>query len=755
MQRLLRPYACGLVVSLVAALPLNAQTPAFVGTVVDPQGRPASGVRIELTSPLGVACTAMSDASGRAQCTRLGDGDYVARAIADGFRARPVPVSVRGGVAPAIDMRLDVAAISESLVVTAAAVEAPRSSSAASTTVLSASDLAIAQVDGVGAALASVAGFTVTSNGAAGAVTSSFPRGGESDYTLLVVDGIRMNTFGGGLDLAHLPTAGVERIEVTRGPQSALFGADAIGGVVHVVSRTRGPLAISVTGDAGSFDTRHTSGSVSGSAGALAIHASGDYTDSQGWNDATLPGGTIVSNDDYARRAASAGATWTGHRGTTLRGVLQRRTSTRGNPGPFGSDPNGTFSGIDRVARGTTATTGVAGAVTQRFGTRWQARLDGTAASLDSGYASAFGTSVMDTTRRSGRGQVDAIVSGAIAASAGIELLDEQAVSTYITGPDAAVLPIDRRVTGSFGEVRFDTGGRVFAAAGVRAEHLTRRALGASVDPFSPRPAFDADTVTSWNPKLSASYVLVPMRDGRTIQTRVKANAGTGIRPPDAFEIAFTDNPSLAPERSRSLDVGVEQWFASGRVALEATYFHNRYDDLIVAVGRAFANASRYRTDNIANARARGVEVSGSLRTSSGVGVRAGYTWLDSEVLAVDAYATAPSPFAVGDRLLRRPRHQGVVEATLVRAGFSAFVRTLARGDVLDVDPSWGSFGGTLVAPGHVRTDVGAAVRLPGRAGIELFGRVTNLFDRAHEEAFGFPAPGRGLAGGLRVDFRH
>jgi outer membrane cobalamin receptor len=586
----------------------------------------------------------------------------------------------RGGVAPAIDMRLDVAAISESLVVTAAAVEAPRSSSAAST-------MFGWRPGGRGRrrrrARASVAGFTVTSNGAAGAVTSSFTRGGESDYTPVVVDGIRMNTFGGGLDRpsAHRRRPSASRSRAGRRARCSAPTPSA----ASTSCRTRGPLTASVTGDAGSFDAAHI-GVRQRIGRALAIHASGDYTDSQGWNDASLPGGAIVRTTT-TRAAPPAGATWTGHRGTLLRGVLQRRTSTRGNPGPFGSDPNGTFSGIDRVARGTTATTGVAGAVTQRFGTRWQARLDGTAASLDSGYANAFGTSIMATTRRSGRGQVDAIVSGALAASAGIELLDEQAVSTYITGPDAAVLPIDRRVTGSFGEVRFDTGGRLFAAAGVRAEHLTRRALGASVDPFSPRPAFDADTVTSWNPKLSASYVLVPMRDGRTF--RRAANAGTGIRPPDAFEIAFTDNPSLAPERSRSLDVGVEQWFASGRVALEATYFHNRYDDLIVAVGRAFANASRYRTDNIANARARGVEVSGSLRTSSGVGVRAGYTWLDSEVLAVDAYATAPSPFAVGDRLLRRPRHQGVVEATLVRAGFSAFVRTLARGDVLDVDPSW------------------------------------------------------------------
>ena len=82
-------------------------------------------------------------------------------------------------------------------------------------------------------------------------------------------------------------------------------------------------------------------------------------------------------------------------------------------------------------------------------------------------------------------------------------------------------------------------------------------------------------------------------------ETRLRLSVGTGIRPPDAFEIAFTDNPGLKPERSRSLDAGVQQTLAGNRVALESTVFLNSYDDLIVAVGRSFANASQFRTDNI------------------------------------------------------------------------------------------------------------------------------------------------------------
>lgn len=752
--RSFRSYILVSIVSLLAAAStVHAQSAAFVATLLDDQGRLVRDARIVVSTPIAVACTAVADHEGRATCDRLPDGDYTVHVSADGLRADPQPITVAAGTAPAITITLSLAALHDAIVVTAAAVETPRSASPAATTVITAGDVRVTQRDRVADALGAVPGMTITSNGGVGAVTSSFPRGGESDYTLLIVDGVRMNTFGGGLDLAHLSTAGVERIEVTRGPQSALYGADAIGGVVDVVSRASGPLTVTASGDAGSFDTRQSSASVSGTVGTIGVHASGDYADSQGWNDRRAPNGERVSNDDYTRRAISGGLTWTPSAVTFVRAHAQRRTSARGNPGPFGADPNGTFTGIDRIARGTMATTGVAAALTQRMGSRWHLRVDATHATLDSGFVSAFGASVMDTIRDSGRAQLDATFTRALSASAGVEVTGEDARSTYITDTNFDILPIERRVVGSFGELRLEAG-RLFAAIGLRAEHITRSSLAGNADPYTPRPTFADDTVVSWNPKLAVSYMLVPMRDGRTAQTRIKLNAGTGIRPPDAFEIAFTDNPSLAPERSRSLDIGVEQLLASGRVAIEATYFANRYDDLIVAVGRSFADASRYRTDNVANARARGLELSASLRASGGVALRAGYTRLDSDVLAVDGHSVAPSPFEIGQSLLRRPAHQGFVEATILRTRFNAFARATARGEVLDVDPSWGAFGGTVTAPGFARVDAGAALRLPGWRGAEIFGRVTNLLDRDHEEALGFPALGRAFTGGLRLDFR-
>src|SRR6185436_16038444 len=118
--------------------------------------------------------------------------------------------------------------------------------------------------------------------------------------------------------------------------------------------------------------------------------------------------------------------------------------------------------------------------------------------------------------------------------------------------------------------------------------------------------------------------------------TRLRGAFGTGIRPPDAFEIAFTDNSGLKPERSKSGEFGATQTFSDGAVQLDATAFFSSYTDLIITVGRTFSGSSRYRTDNISNARARGVELGAAWRGNSGVGVRANYTFLDREILAVN-----------------------------------------------------------------------------------------------------------------------
>ncbi len=300
---------------------------------------------------------------------------------------------------------------------------------------------------------------------------------------------------------------------------------------------------------------------------------------------------------------------------------------------------------------------------------------------LDSEFASQFGDSESYSRRTTARAQADATLAHGFETSAGVEFLGERAGGTFITATGNVLVPVKRGVAGFFGEGRWNYGARLFVAAGIRVDRITREPLDGDADAFSPRPPFASDTVVSANPKVSAAWFL-GATDGNF--TKLRASAGTGIRPPDAFEIAYTDNPSLKPERSKSFDVGVEQALLDGRGLAEATVFFNNYDDLIVATG-SFSGSSQYRTDNISNARARGFELAGTARVplsglrGGSLQIRVGYTRLATEILAVDESGSAPPPFMVGDRLLRRPDHQ-----------FSADVLARRRSAV-GIPPGWGS----------------------------------------------------------------
>lgn len=293
------------------------------------------------------------------------------------------------------------------------------------------------------------------------------------------------------------------------------------------------------------------------------------------------------------------------------------------------------------------------------------------------------------------------------------------------------------------------SGDRLFLGGGVRAENIRQAALPASDDPFAPRLAFPESVVWSVNPKASLAWFVRGAAAGRS-WTKVHATAGTGIRPPDAFEIAFTDNPHLKPERSRSVEAGVEQGLADGRLVLDATAFLNRYDDLIVEVGRSLQDYSQFQTDNIANARAGGVDLSASFRTAWGLQARIGYTFLDTSVLAVDGSTEAQPPFHVGDWLLRRPRHAASLDVVWTGTRESVFGTVGARGRTLDVDPTLGALGGLFNNPGYATVALGASARLVPH--VTLVGRVDDLLNRRFEEVFGFPNAGRTATIGVRVE---
>ena len=734
---------------LCVAAPALAQS-RVAGRVVDEQDRPIAGAVVVAQSAAGLTVSVTSDAAGRFAIDTLANGRHDFTGSAPGLLGETRGVDV-GGETAEITIQLRVSAVAETLLVSASQVDQPLSRTADSVSVITGRELEARQITSLGAALRTVPGLSVNQSGGPGTLTSLFPRGGESDFTLVLVDGIRANAFGGGVDLSQVPISEVDRIEVVRGPQSALYGADAIGGVVQVITRHGGQPSFGAQIEGGSRDTRRLVAGTNGSLGAVRWQGGGDYFEDEGFTGLAPANGERVANDDAQERQGWVGGGWRGSRGTDVQGTFRYVDTDRGAPGPYGSDPAGRFGGVDRIARGTTERRSGGVRVLHPWtgpASRVRQRVEFDIADFDLNFVSQFGESQSDTRRIHGRVQTDAALDAGMGVSGGVEWLSERARNTFITS-DSEEVPVERRVIGTFGEFRWNGVERLGVQAGLRAEHITRKTFPGDPSAFSPRPDFDEDTVVSVNPKVSVSWLASGSAPGEGARrwTRLHAAAGTGIRPPDAFEIAFTDNPNLKPERSRSFEGGVTQALAGGAVQLEATAFFNRFDDLIVSVG-SLRDVSRYRTDNVSNARAHGVELSTAWQGTE-LGVRGTYTFLDTEILEVDGSAQAPSPYHVGDALLRRPRHQGTVTLQYVRDAWSAFTGLTARGATLDAEPAFGPSGGLYDNPGYAVVDFGGSYRI--MRGVEVFARVLNLFDRAYEEALGYPMPGRTAFGGVRV----
>ncbi len=390
------------------------------GTVTDPAGARVPRARVVLASPLSVVASAETSAEGEFQFDRVVPGRYELRVATDGFRGDPLAIVATAGEETRVAFDLHVSAFAESVVVSASQVEMPLARAADSVTVISSRDLRAAQTETVADALRLVPGLAVSRNGGRGAVTSLFPRGGESDYTLVMVDGIKANAFGGGYDFSTLSANQVERIEVVRGPESALFGADAIGAVVHVVTKHTGRPRVEGLVEGGSFGTSRVGAGTWGSHGPWSWGGSAERTASDGFSGMAPATGEPVSNDDFLSTNAGFSAGWRASNGGDVRGSVRYVSGDRGYPGPYGSNPIGAYTEVDRLSRGVTSSIQAGGRWTQPFsagGRKVRQTVSANYFDLTSDFTSAYGLSASTSSRGTVRSQTDVdltTLSGAV-----------------------------------------------------------------------------------------------------------------------------------------------------------------------------------------------------------------------------------------------------------------------------------------------------------------------------------------------------
>lgn len=607
-----------------------------------------------------------------------------------------------GGPAVAGEAGDDEAVSIPPVVVTATRLEQPVEHVGSAVTVITGESLRRRGIEFVADALDEVPGVTVPRSGTRGKISSVFIRGADSEQTLVLIDGVRMNgSVGGRFELGSFRTDNIERIEVIRGPQSVLYGSDAIGGVVNIITRQgRGPLGASASVAGGNYDTYEVAAGLAGGGRTVggSLEVSRYATDNR------------FENDDFEVSTASGRLDGRAGERLTLGLTFRASDAETGAPGQVRIAPSLVDRQEDEVL--------VLGATAElRTTDRWRQRLAFGYNDQELRFRTATETSVTESDLRSVEWVHIFALPAAIDLLVGGEYREEAGRGS---GVDATLY-----TRAAFAQVQvaaFDD--RLFLQGGARLDDGTQ-----------------LDTEVS--PKVAAAW-LVP-----DTGTRLHASWGRGIRGGTLIDLffpgfdfggvlLFPGNPDLEPERSTGWDVGVEQRALGDRVTADVTFFRNDFRDLIV-----LAPTSPFAPINVGQAHSYGVESSLGVRPLRRVDVAARHTYL----VARDD--------DTGDRLLRRPRHQAALDVTVrpVERG-TATASVLYVGDRRDSTFELGSTPRTY--GGYTRVDLSARYRWPVARvlrAIELFGRVENLLDREYEEVAGFPALGANVLVGLRGTF--
>jgi outer membrane cobalamin receptor len=719
---------------------------SVAGTVLDPSGNVVPQARVILLRSLAVVDERQTDSRGAFKFADLVDGKYELEAHAPGLASPASAVEVRGPELRTVELHLQLSAVQQEVVVSASLGSALASQVGSSVSVITGQDISDRAAQNVLEVLSGVPGVEVSQAGRRGGATGVYIRGGDSNYSLIMVDGIQLNEFGGYFDFASLPADGVERVEVTRGPQSALYGSNAVTGVINLVTRQGdGPPHFSVQAEGGSFTTRRFVAGGSGLTHGL----------SWGFDVSRLDSGGTVPNDRYRNQSAllSLGYHHSPRRRADFR--FFGNANDAGAPGPYGSDPDHLFSGIDQISRDKQNLFGYAGSYSQQFSSRFRQVITGSVTTNDYYFRSPYGDSYSNNLRGVVNTRSEVTISPQDFLVAGFEYNREQIKNTYIADLNGTPFLLPRTSLAYFMENRWSPTSRLYVIAGLRVDDLHTHSLPAG--DYGVRPLLPATSLTKVNPRVSAAYMLHGFGGGWLDGTRLHGSFGTGIRAPDGYELAFTDNLHLKPERSISFDSGIEQRLFDSKVVLDVTYFNNHFDDQIVTLGGSLANLSTFVTDNLGNSRAQGMEVSLQVHPTRALQIFAEYTLDDAAILALTGSTQATAPFHVGQELFRRPRNSGAYNLTWRRGRLTLNTNAYIRGPVLDIEPNYGSYACTMgmaclfTNPHYIGADGGFSYRLPG--GVEIYGRLNNFLNQKYEEVLGYPALPLDFLVGLKFSF--
>ncbi|HOP40633.1 MAG TPA: TonB-dependent receptor [Geobacteraceae bacterium] len=609
----------------------------------------------------------------------------------------------------------------EDLVVTATRSEMPLAEVGSSLTVITADDIERQQKRLVLDALREVPGLDVIRSGGPGATTLVAIRGANPEQTLVLIDGSRMNdpsTPGSSFDFANLTTDNIERIEILRGPQSTLYGSDAIGGVINIITRRgEGRPEGFLSMEGGSFATVREQAAIKGGLDKL------DYSLGISRLDT---GGISAAGRNYGNREddgyhATSFSTRLGLKPSPIFDVdcTIRYLDTRfdmDNSGGAGQDDPNSIVGSEQLFVSSRARLSL-------FDDRWRQKLELAIINLDRDYRNdvdADHPSDMDRSTYHGEAvtlnwQHTLLLHPTTTVVLGVERRDEEAKSIYYSdsswGPYSSIFPKQTaRNTGVYVEDQLNLWDSWFTTVGAR---------------FDDHSGFGSKV--TW--RVTTSYLF------KNTATRLRGSYGTGFKAPSLYQLyePTYGNSALNPEKSSGWDAGIEQAFFEGRLDLGATWFANDFKDLIEF------DSSAYTYRNISRAKSNGVELSATVRPADCLTLRAGYTWMETENKST------------GMQLLRRPKNKFSFDANYRFTGkgnINLEILYVGKRDDYDYS-SWPAerveLGGYLLMNMAASYDV--------TRWLQLFARVDNLLDRDYEEVKGYGNAGIGAYGGVKLSF--
>ena len=596
------------------------------------------------------------------------------------------------------------------VVVTATTVDTPAEQLGVALTVVTGEDFKTYHYSTLDDAFRNIPGVNVVQQGTYGKLSTLSIRGANANQVLILVDGVRVSSPTVGLtDLSDISPDLIERIEVIRGPQSTLYGADAIGGVVNIITKKgTGPFSATVENMGGNYDTFHSRISLSGAYKIFNYALSGSHLESNGQS----------QNDNSNINAVNGRIGVSLPFDSSLAFVYRYNKSDTGVPvkGVF-PPPQPVVPIINPNARQQTETTLMSLEGKTRPVEWWESRARISRYTSNQGFQDPVDPGVdfdfpfrfqVDVERREAEWLNSLFLGKWSTTTVGFGYRHEE-------GDNKGVFRAARHVPWVLFEEQLRFFDRLFITGGFRIED---------------------DSVFGQATTGQGSVLFVIKETG----TRLRGSAGTGFRAPTFNDLFFPDfgNPDLLPERSQSWDVGVDQNLWQNRVRLKLSYFVTNLSDAITCCV-PLPTAPFGGPVNAGRARSKGVEAGGEVDILPNLVASFTYTYTDTDNLSTNR------PLA---RIPRNAGSAGLTWEPIPRLSLFAQVYVVSR--------QFDSYG-DIYNSGHTRVDAGGTYRIVNQLGwlqrLELVARAQNILNEKYAEVHGFPALGANFLIGLRAGF--